>query len=57
MEKTDILLTTNELINIRTRQFFLPMVPLAGTEGELRIMRTLYRILCRYGNKGGIVYA
>ena len=57
MEQADILLTTNELLSIRTKQFFIPMMPMAGTNGEISILRTLYRILCRYGNKGGITYA
>ncbi len=57
LEETDVLLTTDELPGNPVKQFFIPMVPLAGTDGELILMRTVYRLLCRYGNKGGIAYA
>ena len=57
LEQADVLLTTDELPGNPVRQFFIPMVPLAGTDGELIVMRTIYRLLCRYGNKGGIAYA
>ena len=57
LEKADVLLTTDELPGNPVKQFFIPMVPLAGTDGELILMRTIYRLLCRYGNKGGIAYA
>jgi len=57
LEQADILVTTDELPEHPVKQFFIPMVPLAGTEGEIRLMRTMYRLLCRYGNKGGIAYA
>ena len=56
IETADILLTTDEILNTATRQLFLPMVPLAGTEGQIALMRTIYRVLCRYGAKGGISY-
>ena len=57
LEQADVLLTTDELPGNPVKQFFIPMVPLAGTDGELTVMRTIYRLLCRYGNKGGIAYA
>lgn len=57
IDTADILLTTDEIMNTETRQLFIPMVPLAGTEGELTLMRSVYRLLCRYGTKGGIAYA
>ena len=57
LDKADVLVTTDELIHNPVKQFFIPMVPLAGTEGEILLMRTIYRLLCRYGNKGGIAYA
>ena len=57
IDRADILLTTDEIMNTKARQLFIPMVPLAGTEGELVLMRSIYRLLCRYGAKGGIVYA
>ena len=57
LDKADVLVTTDELINNPVKQFFIPMVPLAGTEGEILVMRSIYRLLCRYGNKGGIAYA
>lgn len=34
MEGADILLTTNEIYGASVRQLFIPMVPLAGTEGS-----------------------
>jgi len=57
LEQADILVTTDEIPGNPVKQFFIPMVPLAGTEGEIQLMRTMYRLLCRYGNKGGIAYA
>lgn len=57
INRADIFLTTNEILNTKTKQFFLPMMPMAGTNGEIFILRALYRLLCRYGNKGGIAYA
>ena len=57
INQADIFLTTNEILDIKTRQFFIPMMPMAGTNGEIFILRALYRLLCRYGNKGGIAYA
>ena len=57
LEQADVLLTTDELPGNPVKQFFIPMVPLAGTDGELIVIRTIYRLLCRYGNKGGIAYA
>ena len=57
LEQADVLLTTDELPGNPVKQFFIPMVPLAGTDGEIILMRTIYRLLCRYGNKGGIAYA
>jgi len=53
----DVLITTDEIMDNPVKQFFIPMVPLAGTDGEIILMRTIYRLLCRYGNKGGIAYA
>jgi len=57
LKQADVLLTTDELPSNPMKQFFIPMVPLAGTDGEFIVMRTIYRLLCRYGNKGGIAYA
>ena len=57
LQDADVLLTTDEILDNPVRQFFIPMVPLAGTDGEILLMRTIYRLLCRYGNKGGIAYA
>ena len=57
LAEADVLLTTDEIMNNPVKQFFIPMVPLAGTDGEILVMRTIYRLLCRYGNKGGIAYA
>lgn len=57
MDGADVLLTTNQILSTKTKQFFIPMVPMAGATGELAVMRTIYRLLCRYGDKGGIAYA
>lgn len=57
IDAADVLLTTNEIISTKTKQFFIPMVPMAGTTGEIMLSRALYRLLCRYGDKGGITYA
>ncbi|WP_299144934.1 nitrogenase component 1 [uncultured Dialister sp.] len=56
MEEADILLTTNEIYGASVRQLFIPMVPLAGTEGELALLTSIYRLLCRKGRKGGMTY-
>lgn len=56
METADVLLTTNEIYDSPLRQLFIPMVPLAGTEGELAFLTSLYRLLCRHGRKGGMTY-
>ncbi len=56
IDDADIFLTTNEVFNTKTRQLFIPMVPLVGTEGEIAQMRAVYRLLCRYGEKGGVAY-
>lgn len=56
LEDADLLLTTNEIYHTTVRQLFIPMVPLAGTEGELVFLRSIYRLLCRYGRKGGMTY-
>lgn len=52
----DILLTTNEILDPGTRQLFIPMVSLIGASGEASMLRGIYRVLCRYGEKGGIAY-
>lgn len=52
----DIFLTTNEMLEIKTRQLFIPMVSLVGADGEMRMLCAIYRLLCRYGTKGGIAY-
>lgn len=56
MDACDILLTTNEIYNTKARQLFIPMMPLTGTEGEIAELRAMYRLLCRYGKKGGVAY-
>lgn len=56
VDEADICLTTNEMFNTKTKQMFIPMVPLTGTQGEILQLRAIYRLLCRYGNKGGIAY-
>ena len=52
----DILLVSNQLFHTQAKQLFLPMVPLAGTAGELAMMRAIVHLVCRYGTKGGIAY-
>ncbi len=56
IDGADVFLTTNEVFNTKTKQLFIPMVPLTGTEGEIAQLRAVYRLLCRYGNKGGVAY-
>ena len=56
INEADVFLTTNEVFNTKTKQLFIPMVPLTGTEGEIAQLRAVYRLLCRYGNKGGVAY-
>lgn len=56
LKGADLLLTTNELMDLQVKQLFIPMIPLVGAGGELQTLRAVYRQLCRYGNKGGIAY-
>lgn len=56
LKEADILLTTNELLDVKTKQLFIPMISLVGAGGEMQMLRSVYRLLCRYGNKGGIAY-
>ena len=56
IRSADILLTTDELLDPGTKQLFIPMVALIGASGEIAMLRGIYRLLCRYGNKGGIAY-
>ena len=56
IRSADILLTTDELLDPGTKQLFIPMVALIGASGEIAMLRGMYRLLCRYGNKGGIAY-
>lgn len=56
MEAADLLLVSNEIYGTKTKQLFLPMVPLAGTAGEIAMMRAIAHLVCRYGAKGGIAY-
>ena len=53
----ELVLTTHELRDRSLRQIFLPMVPLAGTAGEIRIMGTVCRVLQSKIGRGGVVYA
>lgn len=56
IDEADICLTTNEMFNTKTKQIFIPMIPLTGTEGEICQLRAIYRLLCRNGYKGGVAY-
>ena len=56
LHTADILLTTNEVHAPGIRQLFIPMVALAGIEGERIFLRAIYRLLCQHGSKGGITY-
>lgn len=56
MDDADLLLVSNEIYSAKTKQLFLPMVPLAGTAGEIAMMRAIAHLVCRYGTKGGIAY-
>ena len=56
MDDSDILLVTNEIYSTKTKQLFIPMIPLAGTAGEKAMLRAIAHLICRYGTKGGIAY-
>ncbi len=56
IDGSDVLLTTHEILNICTRQLFIPMISPVGISGEIAFMKALYRLLCRYGRKGGMAY-
>lgn len=56
LKGADMFLTTNEILDIKTKQLFIPMISLVGAGGEMQMIRSVYRLLCRYGNKGGIAY-
>ena len=56
MDSSDILLVTNEIYSTKTKQLFIPMIPLAGTAGEKAMLRAIAHLICRYGTKGGIAY-
>ncbi len=56
MRGVELVLTTHELQDPDLKQIFLPMLPLVGTEGELALMRVIYRTLCSK-IKGGLTYA
>ncbi|WP_196593283.1 nitrogenase component 1 [Pectinatus sottacetonis] len=56
LENVQVILTTHELKNCRVKQIFLPMLPKAGTSGEIGFMQIIYQTLCSRSHKGGIVY-
>lgn len=56
IDSSDVLLTTHEILNTSVRQLFIPMISPVGISGEIAFMKALYRLLCRYGRKGGMAY-
>ncbi len=55
LAQADIVLTTHELQSTQTKQIFLPMLPLVGVAGELKMMQGIYQCLCSR-LKGGVRY-
>lgn len=53
--KVDLVFTTHELQNKKIKQLFLPMLPIVGTNGEIKFMEGIYRCLCSK-QKGGLNY-
>lgn len=56
IESADLCLTTHEILELKTRQLFIPMIALVGAGGEMQMLRAVYRLLCQYGEKRGIAY-
>ncbi len=55
LAQADIVLTTHELQSTQSKQIFLPMLPLVGVAGELKMMQGIYQCLCSR-LKGGVRY-
>lgn len=53
---TDIVLTTHEIATDGIKQLFLPMLPRAGANGEIELMKKMSHVFSRKGLKGGIIY-
>lgn len=56
LKEAEIILTTHELEDRSLRQIFLPMLPLVGITGELRLMRAINRTAKSRIKRGGVVY-
>ena len=54
--KTDIVLTTHEIATDGIKQLFLPMLPRAGANGEIELIKKMSHVFSRKGMKGGIIY-
>ena len=54
--KTDIVLTTHEIATEGIKQLFLPMLPRAGANGEIELIKKMSHVFSRKGMKGGIIY-
>lgn len=56
LAQAELVLTTHEISSMQLKQLFLPMIPTVGVTGEIEFMRKMIRLLCRRGDRGGIVY-
>lgn len=52
----DIVLTTHEIATDGIKQLFLPMLPRAGANGEIALIKKMSHLLLRKALKGGIIY-
>lgn len=56
LEAADIVITTHELADIRKKQLYLPLLPLAGVGGIITLMTKLIHLVKRHNRRGGIMY-
>lgn len=56
LETADLAVTTHELSAHIRKQFFLPVVPPAGTGGLIELLAKLARLAVRTKQRGGIIY-
>ena len=55
-KQADFILTTHEINQTNLRQLFLPLMPIPGVKGEIKMIEAIVRLLCRSSSRGGIVY-
>lgn len=55
-EAADFVITTHELPDVRKKQLFLPLLPLAGVGGIITLMTKLVQLAQRHERRGGILY-